>query len=136
MNRNIINKVLDPFFTTKEFCNVGLGLPMFEHATKTANGRLSVKSEKKKGTNVPAHFKHSHIDRRPLGSMSKTITALVAGNPDIDFVYTHKNDGRIFTLDTRDIKKEVEDVPINHAKILRFTKGVIRDWRSPLISLF
>lgn len=127
MNRDTANKVLDPFFTTRKVRNVGLGLPLFEHAAKTANGHLSVKTETGKGTHVLAQFMHSHIDRQPLGSMSETITVLIAGNPDIDFFYTHKNDGRIFTLDTRDIKKELEDVPINNTEVLKLIRENIEE---------
>ncbi|MBN2569785.1 MAG: sensor histidine kinase [Deltaproteobacteria bacterium] len=127
MNQTRASKVLDPFFTTKKVRNVGLGLPLFDQAAQTAGGRLSLKTEEGKGTHVLAVFKNSHIDRQPLGSMSDTITALVAGNPDIDFLYTHEKDGLAFTLDTREIRKELDGVSLSNARVLRFIKEFIEE---------
>ena len=127
MNPTKASKVLDPFFTTKKVRNVGLGLPLFEQAAQTAGGHLSLKTEEGKGTRVLAVFKNSHIDRQPLGSMSDTITALVAGNPDIDFLYAHEKDGRAFTLDTREMRKELDGVSLSNARVLCFIRDFIEE---------
>jgi len=127
MNPIKTRKVLDPFFTTKKVRNVGLGLPLLEQAAKAADGRLSLKTEEGKGTHVMTLFKNSHIDRQPLGSMSDTITTLVAGNPDIDFIYTHEKGGRAFKLDTREIRKQLDGVPLSNARVLRFIKEFIEE---------
>ncbi len=127
MDSAMAGKVLDPFFTTRTVRNVGLGLPLFEHAAKTADGNLSVKTEMGKGTHVLAQFMRSHIDRQPLGSMSETIIALIAGNSDIDFLYTHRKDGKAFTLDTREMREELEDVPLNNYRVLGFIKTFIEE---------
>jgi anti-sigma regulatory factor (Ser/Thr protein kinase) len=127
MTPETARKALDPFFTTKKVRNVGLGLPLFEQAAKAANGRFMVKTEKGKGTHVLAQFGYSHIDRQPLGSMSGTITTLIAGNPDVDFLYTHEKDGRKFTLDTKELKKELDNVPVHNSRILGFIKEFVRE---------
>lgn len=127
MNPTSASRVLDPFFTTRKVRNVGLGLPLFEQAAKTAGGHLSLTTEEGNGTHVLAVFKNSHIDRQPLGSMSDTIIALVAGNPDIDFLYTQEKDGRAFTLDTREMRKELDGVSLSNARALRFIKEFIEE---------
>jgi hypothetical protein len=35
------------------------------------------------------------------------------GNPETDFVYVHKKNGHIFRFDTRIIKAQLGDMPIN-----------------------
>ena len=51
----------------------------------------------------------------------------MAGNPDIRFVYRHQRDGRVYTLDTDEIKREIEDVPINHIEVLKFIRHDVED---------
>lgn len=123
MNPDSADKALDPFFTTKSVRRVGLGLPLFAQAAETAGGSLTVTTKEGKGTQVLARFGRSHIDRQPLGSMEDTMTALIAGNADRDFLYRHRKDGREFVLDTRDMRKELDGVPLNNARVLQFIKN-------------
>jgi hypothetical protein len=120
MEPETLKKVLDPFYTSKTVRRVGLGLPLFSQAAKKAGGSFSVESKAGEGTKVSAHFKHHHIDRQPLGNMAKTMVTLIAGCPDVDFVYTHQIMESTYVLDTSEIKQELEDVPINNTSILRF----------------
>jgi anti-sigma regulatory factor (Ser/Thr protein kinase) len=127
MEPETLKKVLDPFYTSKTVRRVGLGLPMFFQAVQKADGNFSVESKAGEGTKVSAHFKHSHIDRQPLGDMANTMVTLIAGCPDVEFVYIHQCTGSYYTLDTSEIKQELEDVPINNTSILQFIqKDIIK----------
>jgi hypothetical protein len=66
-----------------------------------------------KGTTVRATFRLSHIDRAPLGDIAATLGMLIMGNPHVDFVYIHRLDDRDFTLDTRELKRELEGVDLS-----------------------
>ena len=127
MDRETVKKALDPFYTTKGVRRVGLGLPMLYQATQQCEGRFAIDSEEGAGTRVCAEFKLSHIDRQPLGDIAGTIATLIAGNPEVDFVYRHKNAEHEFTLDTREIKTEIEEVPVNHPEILKFIRTSIEE---------
>ena len=122
MSKDVLKKAMDPFFTTKTVRNVGLGLPMLAQAAERTGGRLIMESKGGEGTRVVAEFKLSHIDRQPLGNIASTLVTLVAGNTDVDFIYRHRHDGREYIFDTRDIKKEIGDLPMNHVKVLIFIK--------------
>jgi hypothetical protein len=113
MDDETVKKVLDPFYTSKTVRRFGLGLPLLSEAAKAANGSLSLSSKKGEGTKLRADFQHSHIDRKPLGDISQTIFTLVMGNPETDFVYVHKKNTHTFRFDTRIIKTELGDTPIN-----------------------
>lgn len=126
MEPEVLKKVLDPFYTSKTVRRVGLGLPMFSHAAKKACGSFSIESGKGKGTRISACFNHSHIDRQPLGDMANTMVTLIAGCPHVDFVYTHRNGSNTYIVDTREVKKELEDVPINNTRILQFIQEDIK----------
>jgi hypothetical protein len=125
MSEDVLKKVTDPFFTTKTVRNVGLGLPMLAQAAERTEGKFIIESKGGEGTRVAVDFKLSHIDRQPLGDISGTMVTLIAGDPDIEFIYRHRRNGQSYILDTREIKKEIEDIPINH--VLNFIRDHITE---------
>ena len=125
MTKEEIKKVEDPFYTTKTVRRVGLGIPLLANAAEMAGGSLRLKSAKGKGTTLKATFQLSHLDRQPMGNITTTMLTLIAGNSEVDFIYKHRHNDRRFTLDTRQIRKEIEDVPINHPEIIKYIRGVI-----------
>jgi hypothetical protein len=122
MNEGTQKRALDPFFTSKKVRRFGLGLSLLSESAKAANGHLSIKSKKGKGTRIRADFQYSHIDRKPLGDIGQTIITLVIGNPDLDIIYVHKKDGHRYSLDTRKIKAQLKDIPINSLDGIRMIK--------------
>ncbi len=127
MGRNAVQKALSPFYTSKTVRRVGLGLPMLSQAATITGGGCTIRSKRGEGTTVAADFGYSHIDRQPLGDMASTVATLITGNPGVDFVYTHVNGNDSYTLDTRDLKRELDDIPINHPTVLQFLKKNIQD---------
>ncbi|MEW6096403.1 MAG: ATP-binding protein [bacterium] len=127
MNEEIVKKALDPFFTTKNTKKVGLGLSLLHQATKEAKGKFTIDSKPNKGTKITATFKYTHIDRKPLGNITQTMITLIAGNPQIDFLYEHRKGSLCYLLDTAKVKVELGDVPINTPNVINFIQKDIRD---------
>jgi hypothetical protein len=125
MDEEMMRQALDPFFTTKTTRRVGLGLPLLAEACRASNGQLSVRSYPGKGTTVRATFQHSHIDRKPLGNMGDTLVTLIVGHPEVDLLYEHRKDGKIFSLDTREIKSDLEGVPLNTSPVVSALRTLI-----------
>ncbi|HNQ17987.1 MAG TPA: ATP-binding protein [Smithellaceae bacterium] len=125
MTKEEIKKAIDPFYTTKKVRRVGLGLPLLANAAKRADGNLILKSARGKGTKITATFQLSHLDRQPMGNITTTLLVLIAGNSDIDFIYKHRHNDRQFVFDTRQIRKKIDDLPINHPEILRYIRNSI-----------
>ena len=100
-----VEKVQDPFFTTRTTRKVGLGVPFFKQAAESTDGSFQIDSEKGRGTLVTAVFGLSHIDRMPLGDISSTVYTLIVFNEHIDFRYTYRYGERSFVLDTRDMRE-------------------------------
>ncbi|AZR73307.1 histidine kinase [Anoxybacter fermentans] len=120
MSKEMAEKALDPFMTTRTTRRVGLGLPLFKAAAERCDGELELQSEEGKGTLVRARFKLSHIDRAPLGDIAGTIVTLIQGNPEIDFIYRHRYDDQEYCLSTRMLRRELEGIPLNHPEVLEF----------------
>jgi hypothetical protein len=122
-----LDKVLDPFYTTRKTRDVGLGLSLFRETSKRCDGNFDIISTVGKGTRVEASFRIDHIDLPPMGELSMSLTALIMGNPDVDFDYTHVVDGEIFHLDTRQVKDELEGLEINHPQVIQYIADVMRE---------
>jgi len=59
--------------------------------------------------------------------MTETIIAIIMANIDMDLIYTHDINGRKFTLNTKDIKKTLGDLPINNMDVLVWLKSYIHE---------
>jgi signal transduction histidine kinase len=100
MDAETVDKVLNPYFTTKDTKVVGLGLSLLSQAAGQADGHLNVDSEIGKGTKITAVFKLSHPDTKPTGDIVATITALVAGNPTIQVILDYKKGDYSYCFDS------------------------------------
>jgi anti-sigma regulatory factor (Ser/Thr protein kinase) len=100
MNKEFAENSGSPFVTTRTARKVGLGLPLLKAAAEIANGRLTIKSAPGKGTKITAEFQLDHVDRKPVGSMAKTILALAANNPETHIKYIRKQNGKKFIFDS------------------------------------
>ena len=102
MDEQTLQKVLDPFFTTRTTRRVGLGLSLLAQAARETDGNLELDSRNGEGTTVRAAFRFSHPDRKPMGDIDETIRTLVVGYPGIDFLYEHRKNNSIYRFDTRE----------------------------------
>jgi len=127
MDDDMVNRVRDPFTTTKTERRVGLGIPMLEQAATEAEGNLTIRSMRNQGTEIIATFKSSHIDRKPLGDLGSTLITLIMGNPDIDFVLSYDSDGEETVVDTREIKSELDEVPITEPAVLKMIRDLFKN---------
>jgi anti-sigma regulatory factor (Ser/Thr protein kinase) len=121
-----LDNINDPFITSRTTRRVGLGLSLLSAATERCDGTLRVDTQPGKGTEVEARFRYNHIDRAPLGDIAATITTLIIGNPGIDFVYSHRIDGNDFSLDTRELRKEVKDLSLSDPVAIHHLAETIR----------
>ena len=127
MTKEQVSQVTDPFFTTRTTRKVGLGVPFFKMAAEATGGNFSITSAVGIGTTVRAEFGLSHIDRMPLGDMNATIHQLILMHPDCDFLYTYEYDGRSFTLDTREVREILGDVPFDIPEVSEYLKQYLSE---------
>lgn len=121
-----MKNINDPFITSRTTRRVGLGLSLLAAAAERCDGSVRVDSQPGKGTEVAATFRYRHIDRAPLGDIAATVTTLIIGNPGIDFVYSHRIDGKDFGLDTREIRSEMPDLSLSDPAVIHQLTETIR----------
>jgi hypothetical protein len=67
-----------------------------------------------------------------MGNLISTLIILIAGNLGVDFFYKYRHNNRRFELDTKVIRKEIEDVPINHPEILKYIREILEEGLSEI----
>ena len=132
----LVERVVDPFFTTRTTRKVGLGLSLLQQAARLCEGDLHVRSTQGEGTRVRASFRYHHIDRKPLGDIPSTLVALIVGNPSVDLQYVHCKAGKTFCVDTAQFKRELEGIPIDHPQAIRLIREETRRGLEELGYLF
>jgi hypothetical protein len=124
---NMRETVTDPFVTTRTTRRVGLGLSLLKAAALRCNGSFEIDTETDRGTTVTARFEFDHIDRAPVGDMPATVSLLLAGHPEIDVEYFHSIDDRVFQLDTKQVRSELENISLSDPRVVLHLESTIRN---------
>lgn len=128
MSEQAVLAVTNPFYTTRTTRNVGLGIPLLIMSAEQTGGDVKITSkvadetDKSHGTRVVAHYYKNHLDFTPLGDVISTVTTLIQGHPDTDFLFIHKKSDKEVCLDTRSVKEVLEDVPINTYEVIEWIR--------------
>ena len=126
MDEKMAALVIDPFVTTRTTRKVGLGIPLLKAAAEACDGWLTITSAVGQGTRLECEFRHSHIDRMPLGDLPGTILALVVGAPQVHWVYRHRVNEAEFVFDDQPIKDELGEVPLTEPEVLRYVREMLQ----------
>lgn len=127
MNASLLKTVTDPFTTTRTTRKIGLGLPLLKQNCLLSGGTLEIKSKINEGTTVVATMQYHHIDRLPLGDMASSMAVLIQANPTIDFIYKHLYEEKEFKMSTLEIKKTLQEVPINQLEVVEWIRQYISE---------
>ncbi len=127
MDEEFLSIADNPFTTTRKTRNVGLGLSLIKAAALRADGDFHISSEKGKGTEVVATFRHDHIDRTPIGNMGGTIAAILSREEKVDILYLHQINSKQFVFNTKEIRKFLGEVNINTPNVILWIQDYIND---------
>ncbi|MDR1515700.1 MAG: ATP-binding protein [Synergistaceae bacterium] len=109
MSQDFLERVTDPFTTTRTTRRVGMGIPFLKQSSELCGGRFLVASELGAGTRIEAVFNYDSIDRPPLGDMPATVMTIFMGYPEINWTYRHVYNGTDFSLSTAELVEVLED---------------------------
>lgn len=134
MDEELLNSVTDPFTTTRITRKVGLGLPLMDMSTKACGGYLKINSTPSVGTAVEAMYRHSHLDRPPMGNLVQTIKAVLVGNQGFNFSYYHRVNGRKFLLSSVEISESLGGIELSHPEVLNWLQEYLTENMASLYS--
>lgn len=127
IEESLLKNITNPFVTTRTLRKVGLGIPFVAKMCEECEGSFDILSQVGAGTEVEMKFKYNHIDLLPLGNMAETLVTLVMAKSSIRFVYKHYYENNFFEVDTDEIKKLLDGVPIDNFEILEWLKNYINE---------
>ena len=127
MDAETVQKVINPFFTTRTTRKVGLGLPLLKQNTEQTGGSLDIQSEKGKGTTVTAVFGRSHLDRPPMGDLAGTIVLTASAYPDIRFIFHYHNGETDYVFDTVEVNEALDGISIQEPEVIQYLKEMIQE---------
>jgi hypothetical protein len=132
MDAKTIEQVQDPFYTTRTTRKVGLGIPLLKLAAEQAEGNFSLQSEPGKGAWVEAEFRHSHIDRMPLGDLASTFLTLLISHPNVEWTFLYRvtdpnGKSRDFLFESTELMSELGDVSLTEPEVLTFLRSIFEE---------
>ncbi len=127
MNKEMLEQVTNPFFTTRVTRKVGLGLSLLKQNAEMANGIFSLQSELNKGTIVEATFQYSNVDRPELGDVWNTLYLTMLSNKGIELIYEHKTNKGSFKISSNDIRSNIEGVSMQQPEIREAITDLIKN---------
>ncbi len=135
MDEATVKSVVDPFYTTRTTRKVGLGVPLIKLAAEQTDGSFDIKSSvdsSNHGTVLKAEFNKNHIDFTPLGDVVSTVTTLIFGHPETDFKFTHNICENTVSLDTRELREVLGDVPLNTYEVIKWIEDCLKEQYSEI----
>lgn len=126
MDAETVQRVVDPFITSRTTRNVGLGIPLLKAAAESCEGFLEIQSRRGVGTRLDVEFQRSHIDRMPLGDVGETFLTLVVGCPEIHWRFVCQFDQDIFEFDDAEIKPTLEGISLSEPSVIGCLRGYLQ----------
>jgi len=127
MDPQTLEKVQDPFFTTKSFKKVGLGIPLFKATAQACLGEFTIRSAVGRGTEVKASMRKNHLDCPPMGNLQGTLLSLLVTLEAVDLQFSYRSDRGEFSISSSAIREQAGAVHFSHPEVYGFLREYIRD---------
>ena len=127
MSPEMVQKVTDPFTTSRKTRKVGLGVAFMKGLTEQCNGSFDIQSTVGVGTTVRASIEKDHIDAPPMGDLGEMIMYVIQADENINFEFYYTTDNGNFEFLSEDVKQELEGVSLLEPEILLWIKEYINE---------
>lgn len=140
MTRAQVEKLKNPFFTTRKTRKVGLGVPFLTMLAEMTGGSVEITSvpetnedtgapDPNHGTTLSAKFGRHHIDFLPMGNLPDTVVTLIQGSPETDFTFTHERENEnTVRLSCKELKSILGDeISLAEPEILQWIRGYLQE---------
>lgn len=127
MDAEMVKRITDPYATSRTSRKVGLGLPFLKMNAEQTGGSIEISSEPGRGTRVKAVFMTGHIDCVPPGDLPSSLSLLMTGNPDVNFVIKISKDNNEFEISSGEVNEVLDGIPISHPKVGVFVRNMLKE---------
>jgi anti-sigma regulatory factor (Ser/Thr protein kinase) len=134
MDAETAARARDPFYTSKGFKKVGLGLPLLEATAGSCHGDFELDSEPGVGTTVQARLEKSHWDCPPLGDLSDTVLQLLVTLDEVDLRFSFRGDRGEFDISSAEVREEAGGLHLSHPDVYSFLRDFFAANLRPLLA--
>lgn len=127
MSKEVLEKVANPFYTTRTTRKVGLGIPLFKELCELCEGSFEISSTVGVGTKDVAKFKLDSIDLPPLGNIEDTLYCLVCNDKNVELTFKYIKGDKEFSFSTLEIKEVLDGIPFSEPSIMQWFKDMVKD---------
>ena len=127
MSKEVLEKVANPFYTTRTTRKVGLGIPLFKELCELCEGSFEIKSTVGVGTKDIAKFKLDSIDLPPLGNIEDTLYCLACNDKNVELTFKYIKGDKEFSFSTLEIKEVLDGIPFSEPSIMQWFKDMVKD---------
>jgi hypothetical protein len=99
-------------------------------AAEQTGGSLFITSSTEKGksgTELRATFDTKSIDCMPMGDIISTICILIAGSPEIDFVFRDQTPTRCVLLNTAELREVLGDISLAEPEVQSWISEYLKE---------
>lgn len=127
MDKEMLEKVADPFTTSRTTRKVGLGIPLLKASCERSGGNFHISSKKGSGTTVTAVFGIDHIDRPVLGDLAGVVADMSAAFPSMDITLKLVCGTKQFLYSSSQTERILGEVPISEPAVVKWLKDYINE---------
>jgi len=106
---DMLDKVLDPFYTTRTTRRFGLGLPLLKMTCTMCDGEFIASSIPWEKTKIEAYCKRSHLDTPGWGQMAAMWMECFSAFRGGRLLFTFEFDSKDVVMDSEEIKQALGD---------------------------
>ena len=125
MSKEVLEKVANPFYTTRTTRKVGLGIPLFKELCELCEGSFEISSTVGVGTKDVAKFKLDSIDLPPLGNIEDTLYCLACNDKNVELTFKYIKGDKEFAFSTLEIKEVLDGIPFSEPSIMQWFKDMV-----------
>lgn len=96
MSGEILSQIRQPFFTTKQTKNNGMGIPLALQHAEATGGYLKITSQERKGTRLQMLFHTRSNAMLSWGNIPEILALCITSYPFQNLIYTHYVQGVCF----------------------------------------
>ena len=108
-----------------------MGLPLLKLSAEQTGGALTLESSidaQTHGTELAATFNTRSIDFTPIGDIVSTVCILIAGSPEIDFIFSDVSEKGEVILRTSEIREALGgDISLAEPEVQAWIKEYLKE---------
>lgn len=128
MSPEFVERVRNPFVTTRTTRKVGLGIPLLTQNAMLTGGNVEIESTEGVGTTITATFNTASIDCLPLGDLAGTMASIIMGSPDKpEFTLICRSPKGEMSFSTADIRAALEGVSLAEPEVVQWIQESLQE---------